>query len=65
MKKGIRYEFYADELDEDYEPTDKDVEEHALYLGIDLANDRHLLVLARAALEARIISQYKRYIDPD
>ena len=56
MKKGIRYEFYADELDEDYEPTDKDVEGHALYLGMDLANDRHLLVLARAALEARIIS---------
>ena len=30
------YEFLEEELDENYEPTDAEIEEYAKYLGMDL-----------------------------
>lgn len=45
----------------DYEPTDKEIEDYAEWLGADLKNDRDLFWIARDALKAKIPPGWKLY----
>ena len=58
------YEFLEEELDENYEPTVDEIEEYAKYLGMDLANDRHLFYIAKEGLKAPLPGPWKPCKDP-
>ncbi|CAJ1427486.1 unnamed protein product, partial [Effrenium voratum] len=46
-------------IDPDYQPTDKEVEEYAEWLGMDLDKDRDLFWIARAGLKAPLPAPWK------
>ena len=39
-------------IDENYEPTEEEIQEYALFLGLDLPEDEDLLYIAREGLKA-------------
>lgn len=46
-------------IDPDYQPTEKEVEEYAEWLGMDLEKDRDLFWIARAGLKAPLPAPWK------
>ena len=41
-----------EELDEEYDPTQEEIEEYAKYLGMDMQQDRDLFYIAKEGLKA-------------
>ena len=52
-------------IDENYEPTQEEMEEYAKWLGMDLQEDKHLFWVAREGLKAPLPSEWKPCQSPD
>ena len=56
---GDGYEIMEEELDEDYEPTNEEIEEYAKYLGMDLKEDGDMFFIAKEGLKAPLPDPWK------
>lgn len=56
---GDGFEIMEEELDEDYEPTQDEIEEYAKYLGMDLKEDRDMFFIAKEGLKAPLPNPWK------
>jgi hypothetical protein len=54
-------EFYDEVIDEDYKPTDNDIEDYAKFLGADLPEDRDLLYIAEEGILAQLPPLWKPF----
>lgn len=50
-----------EEIDPNYEPTEKEVLEYATWLGMDLEAERDLFWIAREGLKARGVVEFARF----
>jgi len=53
------FEFMEEELDDDYNPTQEEIEEYARFLGMDLREDRDLFYIAKEGLKAPLPGSWK------
>ena len=63
MPKG--FEILHDDLDEDYQPSEEEIEAYARYLGMDLVNERHFFYIAEVGLMMPLPSPWKPCVDSD
>ena len=52
-------------IDENYEPTQEEIDEYAKWLGMDPQEDKHLFWVAREGLKAPLPSEWKPCQSPD
>ena len=59
------FEFMEEELDDDYNPTNDEIEEYARFLGMDVKYDQELFFIAKEGLKAPLPSNWKPCKSPD
>jgi hypothetical protein len=59
------FEFMEEELDDDYNPTNEEIEEYARFLGMDVNEDDELFYIAKEGLKAPLPSNWKPCKSPD
>ena len=54
-----------DDIEEDWEPDDEEIEEFAVWLGMDKDKDKHLFHIARDCMKTPCPPPWKRWQTPD
>ena len=62
---GPESQVLEEEIDENYEPTEAEIVEHAKKLGMDLEADKELFWVAREGLRAPLPPDWKPCKSPD
>lgn len=59
------FEFMEEELDDDYNPTQDEIEEYARFLGMNIKEDQELFYIAKEGLKAPLPGSWKPCKSPD